>query len=66
MPAWPVVGSPSQVHDELVLELDEAALPEVAVVVRECMEGTVKLKVPLNVKINVGPSWGDLKPYDAT
>ncbi|BBN13748.1 DNA polymerase theta [Marchantia polymorpha subsp. ruderalis] len=53
-----------QIHDELVLEVERTALKEVSEVVRSCMEGVVKLKVPLRVKIQVGSNWGALKPLE--
>ena len=53
----------AQIHDELLLEVDEKVLPEVCVLVRECMEGAASLSVPMRVKLSVGPSWGQLEPY---
>ncbi|MCW5899968.1 MAG: DNA polymerase I [Flavobacteriales bacterium] len=46
-----------QVHDELVLDtqLDEA--PAVQALVRERMEGALKLEVPLVVDMNMGKNW---------
>ncbi len=52
-----------QIHDELLLEVEKEALPEAAALVRDCMEGAVKLTVPMPVKLHVGPSWGQLQPY---
>ena len=51
-------------HDELLLEVDAAAVRQVAQIVRECMEGAVSLRVPFPVKIKVGPSWGELQPFE--
>jgi DNA polymerase I len=50
-----------QVHDELIFEVEEAELPTMKEIVRECMEGVVSLKVPLNVDMGVGINWYDLK-----
>ena len=38
-------------------------LPEVCVLVRECMEGAASLSVPMRVKLSIGPSWGQLEPH---
>ena len=46
-----------QVHDELVLEVPEAALPEVRERVRALMIGVASLKVPLEVEVGAGPNW---------
>lgn len=35
--------------------------PQVAALVRECMEGAASLAVPLRVKLHSGPSWGQLE-----
>lgn len=49
-------------HDELIFEVRPSDVLRVAEVVRECMEGAVALRVPLQVKLSVGPSWGELQP----
>jgi DNA polymerase-1 len=46
-----------QVHDELVFEVDAAALEPATVVIREEMEGVMALRVPLQVDIGSGPNW---------
>ncbi|WIA12996.1 hypothetical protein OEZ85_006607 [Tetradesmus obliquus] len=56
-----------QVHDELLFEVSEAQLPQVAALVRAVMEGAAGVwgvRVPLPVKLSVGPSWGQLQAYD--
>ena len=59
-----LMSSPGvQIHDELLLEVAKEALPKAAALVRDCMEGAVKLSVPMPVKLHVGPSWGQLQPY---
>jgi DNA polymerase-1 len=50
-----------QVHDELVLEVAQAAAERTAAVVRESMEGVAELKVPLLADTGVGRSWADAK-----
>jgi DNA polymerase I len=49
-----------QVHDELLFEVPEKEKDEVAKLVREEMEGVVKLKVPLKADLGFGPNWRDL------
>jgi DNA polymerase-1 len=46
-----------QVHDELVLEVPEEALPEVRKRLPELMCGVAKLKVPLVAEVGVGTNW---------
>lgn len=56
-----------QVHDELLFEVSEVQLPQVAALVRAVMEGAAGVwgvRVPLPVKLSVGPSWGQLQAYD--
>ncbi|HEY1011461.1 MAG TPA: DNA polymerase I [Herpetosiphonaceae bacterium] len=52
-----------QVHDELLLEVPEAEVDEVARLVCATMEGVYpELRVPLEVNIEAGPNWDELKP----
>jgi DNA polymerase-1 len=46
-----------QVHDELVLEVQEKELDRVKEKVRELMQGVAKLEVPLIVDVGVGENW---------
>jgi DNA polymerase-1 len=52
-----------QVHDELIFEVEEGAVDDVAKVVRDVMEGAsmpaVKLDVPLIVDAGVGANWAE-------
>ena len=50
-----------QVHDELIFEVIEAELETMKSLVREEMEGVVKLKVPLTVDMGYGVDWYNLK-----
>ncbi|MEB3176889.1 MAG: DNA polymerase I, partial [Synechococcus sp.] len=50
-----------QVHDELVLECDPAALKHVEAAVRQTMEQAVTLAVPLVVDLGRGPNWMEAK-----
>ena len=49
-----------QVHDELLLEVREAALTAAIAIVRREMEGVAKLKVPLVIEAKAGPNWAEL------
>ena len=46
-----------QVHDELVLDAPRGEVEEVSEIVKRCMTGVVKLKVPLKADVGVGDNW---------
>ena len=48
-----------QVHDELLLEVEEGVSQTVQNAVREEMEGVMALAVPLRVDVGVGRSWAE-------
>jgi DNA polymerase-1 len=48
-----------QVHDELVFEAPDHECESVSALIREEMEGVVKMSVPLKVAISRGKSWGE-------
>ena len=48
-----------QVHDELVLEVDAAAIDEVSVMLRREMAAAGQLAVPLKVDIGTGANWDE-------
>lgn len=50
-----------QVHDELILECpdDQKIIDETIALVRDKMEHTVKLNVPLKVSVEYGKNWGE-------
>ncbi|AEB07312.1 DNA polymerase I [Coriobacterium glomerans PW2] len=50
-----------QVHDELDFECPIAEVADVSAMVREEMEGVVKLKVPLIADVSTGVTWADAK-----
>jgi len=52
-----------QVHDELVLEVSEASLPETARLVKETMETAFQLSVPTIVDLRTGQNWEDMRAY---
>ncbi|MFA5854421.1 MAG: DNA polymerase I [Patescibacteria group bacterium] len=53
-----------QVHDELVFEVKESLVPTVAAWIKQTMEETVSLKVPIDVKVQIGQSWGSLETFE--
>lgn len=52
-----------QVHDELLLEVPQEELEEIAEMVRTTMETVTHGTVSLKVKLQVGPNWRDLETY---
>lgn len=50
-----------QVHDELVLEVCEKEKEQVAKMVKEIMENTVRLSVPLLAEVAFGKNWAETK-----
>lgn len=50
-----------QVHDELVFNVLDGELDEVKEIVRDIMENTFKIDVPLKVDIEVGNNWYEAK-----
>jgi DNA polymerase-1 len=53
-----------QVHDELVLEVDESRLPEIATLVRDTMQDAQKLDVPVIADLRTGMNWEDMHDYE--
>ncbi|XP_023656412.2 DNA polymerase theta isoform X1 [Paramormyrops kingsleyae] len=53
-----------QLHDELIYEVSEEDVIQVAQIVKKEMESVMKLYVKLHVKVKVGPSWGNLQDLD--
>ncbi len=53
-----------QVHDELVFEVKAGLGNEIAKLLKEKMEGTIKLLVPVKVDVRVGRSWGELEKFE--
>ena len=51
-----------QVHDELVFECPLDERDSLAQMIREEMEGIIRLSVPLKVDVAWGPNWADLTP----
>lgn len=46
-----------QVHDELLLEVEDVRTNEAMAVIKDKMENVVDFKVPLEVKIGIGKNW---------
>lgn len=46
-----------QVHDELVFSVFEDEKEKIKNIVKEIMEGTVKLNIPLKIKLSEGKNW---------
>ncbi|XP_053421693.1 DNA polymerase theta [Nycticebus coucang] len=53
-----------QLHDELLYEVAEEDVVQVAQIVKNEMENAIKLSVKLKVKVKIGSSWGELKDFD--
>ncbi|XP_076974314.1 DNA polymerase theta isoform X2 [Tamandua tetradactyla] len=53
-----------QLHDELLYEVAEEDVVQVAQIVKNEMENAIKLSVKLKVKVRIGTSWGELKDFD--
>jgi DNA polymerase-1 len=52
-----------QVHDELVLEVPDDELQQVASLVIGIMEGAYKLDAPLKVDAKLGRNWLEMEDY---
>jgi len=48
-----------QIHDELVFEVPEPELETIKNLVKEEMEGVMKLEIPLKVEIGTGKNWAE-------
>ena len=51
-----------QVHDELLLEVPQGEVDQVAKLIKHEMETAVSLDVPLVADVGVGDNWMDAKP----
>jgi DNA polymerase I len=50
-----------QVHDELVLDVDEEAALDLAHAIVHAMENVIELLVPIKAEFGIGDMWGELK-----
>ncbi|KTD24281.1 MULTISPECIES: DNA polymerase I [Legionella] len=55
----PLVRMIMQVHDELIFEVHETAIDTAKEIIRDLMENTVQLSVPLSVSIGIGQDWDE-------
>lgn len=55
----PLVRAIMQVHDELVFEVHESMIEEASQRIRQLMEGSMTLAVPLKVDVGVGMNWDE-------
>ena len=49
-----------QIHDELIVEVDEAKAGQFATDVKNVMESVYTLSVPLTVSVEIGNNWGEI------
>ena len=52
-----------QIHDELLFEVREDCMNIVAKTVKNCMENALNLKVPLQIQLKIGKTWGKLEHF---
>ncbi|MEA3485492.1 MAG: DNA polymerase, partial [Candidatus Aerophobetes bacterium] len=50
-----------QIHDELLFEVPEREMDKTRKIVKEEMEGAIKLSVPLVVDTKIGKNWAEMK-----
>jgi DNA polymerase-1 len=65
VPAFPEVRMTLQIHDELLFEVPETLVPQVAARVRRLMEEAFPLSVPLVAEAKAGPNWAEMRPVPA-
>lgn len=51
-----------QVHDELVFEVPDTELEKVTPIIKDLMENSFKLSIPVTVEMKIGQNWGQMKP----
>lgn len=52
-----------QVHDELIFEVPKHELERVAPLIKQGMEETIQLDIPLVVDTKIGANWYEMRPY---
>jgi DNA polymerase-1 len=50
-----------QVHDELIVEAPDETVDAVKIILKEEMEASASLSVPLTVEVSAGKTWLDAK-----
>ncbi len=53
-----------QVHDELVFETPDDEVEEIYPIIKNTMEKTFKLDVPIIIESKIGQNWGQMKPLN--
>ena len=53
-----------QVHDELVFETPDNEVDKIYPIIKETMEQTFKLDVPIVIESKIGQNWGQMKPLE--
>jgi len=48
-----------QIHDELMFEVEDGVVKEIATVIDQAMEGVGKMRVPLTVHFDISERWGE-------
>ena len=48
------------VHDELVYEVDDLVVKDVAVIIKKVMENAVESRPPFSVGVEIGKNWGEM------
>ncbi len=54
-----------QVHDELIFELPEREVADVAAILQEIMPRAIEMVVPLKIEMKRGPNWRDMEPLQS-
>ena len=62
LPERPWLKPLLQIHDELIFEVQDSALHELAVLVKHEMENALQLRVPIAVSLKSGPNWYEVAP----
>jgi len=57
----PKVDMLLQIHDELIFEISEDIIDDISTDLTNIMINIAKLEIPLEVSINIGNNWGELK-----
>ena len=53
-----------QVHDELIFEVPQEEVDQLAQLLREIMPASLNLIVPLQIEVKSAPNWRDLEPIE--
>lgn len=50
-----------QVHDEILLEVEESQIDKAKEILKENMENVINLEIPLEIEVNAGDNWYEAK-----